>query len=57
MMLKRVDNGGFPVINRAYNAVFRANSLSLGLVVPLEAYSSGSTPSAGQQDGERGFWR
>ncbi|MEO1470181.1 MAG: TIGR03571 family LLM class oxidoreductase [Pseudomonadota bacterium] len=34
----------FPRINRAYNAVFRPGCLSIGLVVPLEAYAVGATP-------------
>jgi hypothetical protein len=38
MMLKQVDDGGFQPINRGYNSVFHLNRLSLGLVVPLEAY-------------------
>ncbi len=35
----------FQPINRGYNSVFRANRLSLGLVVPLENYSTGSVPA------------
>ena len=38
-MLKRVEKEAFQTINRGYNAVFRLNKLSLGLVVPLEAYA------------------
>ncbi|WP_299808446.1 LLM class oxidoreductase [uncultured Roseibium sp.] len=34
----------FRPINRAYNTVFRPNRLSLGLVVPLEAYPHSSVP-------------
>ena len=40
-----VANGGFQPINRGYNSVFRPGRLSLGLVVPLENYAVGSTPS------------
>ncbi|MEL7333436.1 MAG: LLM class oxidoreductase [Cyanobacteria bacterium J06560_2] len=36
---------GFQPINRAYNAVFRPNRLSLGLVVPIENYSRGPVPT------------
>lgn len=36
---------GWPPINRGYNAVFRLNRLSLGLVVPLESYTSGPVPT------------
>lgn len=35
----------FETINRGYNAVFRPNHLSLGLVVPLESYTHGPVPS------------
>lgn len=45
MMPRRVDDGGFQPINRGYNSVFRFNRLSLGLVVPLEAYPHGPVPS------------
>jgi len=34
----------FPHLNPGYNAVFRPNRLSLGLVVPLETYISGPVP-------------
>jgi luciferase-type oxidoreductase len=44
-MLKRVDDGEFQSINHGYNTVFRLNRLSLGLVVPLEAYAQGPVPS------------
>ena len=36
---------GFPQINPAYNGTFCPNRLSLGLVVPLEAYPSGAVPT------------
>ncbi|MEM6375754.1 MAG: LLM class oxidoreductase [Pseudomonadota bacterium] len=36
---------GFAQINRAYNRTFRPNRLSLGLVVPLEAYPDKAVPS------------
>lgn len=44
-MLKRLDETEFETINRAYNTVFRPNRLSIGLVVPLEAYNTSPVPS------------
>ncbi len=44
-MLKRLDDDAFEPINRAYNTVFRPNRLSLGLVVPIEAYTTSAVPS------------
>ncbi len=44
-MLKKVDKPGFRPLNRAYNAVFRPNRLSVGLVVPLETYATGPVPT------------
>jgi len=35
----------FEVINKGYNNVFKANKLSLGLVVPIENYSQSSVPT------------
>ena len=35
----------FPKLNRAYNTTFQPGKLSLGLVVPLEAYDVGAEPS------------
>ena len=35
----------FEKINRGYNSVFKANKLSLGLVVPIENYSQSSVPT------------
>jgi luciferase-type oxidoreductase len=34
----------FPQLNRAYNTVFRPGKLSIGLVVPLEAYPNAAAP-------------
>lgn len=34
----------FQTINRGYNNVFRANRMSLGLVVPIETYDKSSVP-------------
>lgn len=34
----------FPALNRAYGSVFRPGRLSLGLVVPLEAYPESAAP-------------
>ncbi|MFY0611535.1 MAG: LLM class oxidoreductase [Hyphomicrobiaceae bacterium] len=44
-MLKRLDDNEFEPINRAYKAVFQPNRLSLGLVAPLEAYTTSSVPT------------
>lgn len=44
-MLEQIDDPEFLPINRGYNAVFRPNRLSLGLVVPLETYSTGPVPA------------
>lgn len=35
----------FQSINRGYNSVFRPNRLSLGLMVPIENYSTGPVPA------------
>ncbi|MEM1075761.1 MAG: LLM class oxidoreductase [Pseudomonadota bacterium] len=35
----------FPVLNRAYNSVFRPGRLSVGLVVPLEAHGVNPVPT------------
>ena len=39
----------FSHINRGYNRTFRANKLSLGLVVPLENYATSAVPSMHKQ--------
>jgi len=39
------DEPGFQSINRGYNSVFHPDHLSLGLVVPLETYPQGPTPT------------
>jgi len=39
-----VANGAFPVMNRAYNQVFKPGKLSIGLVVPIENYASSAVP-------------
>ena len=44
-MLKTKKNKGFQSINKGYNSVFRSGRLSLGLVVPIETYSSGAVPT------------
>ncbi len=44
-MLVRVDDQGFAPINRAYDAVFQQNRLSVGLVVPLETYRTSPVPT------------
>ncbi|MEM9812855.1 MAG: LLM class oxidoreductase [Pseudomonadota bacterium] len=35
----------FPSLNRAYNSVFRPSSLTLGLVLPLDAHGQSPTPA------------
>ncbi|PSL19355.1 LLM class oxidoreductase [Shimia abyssi] len=44
-MLANTQSGSFAPINRAYNQVYQPNRLSIGLVLPLEAYSVGATPT------------
>ncbi len=44
-MLDDRSSAAFSRINRAFNAVFRPDRLSLGLVLPLEAYAVGQEPS------------
>ncbi|MEM6452881.1 MAG: LLM class oxidoreductase [Cyanobacteria bacterium P01_D01_bin.105] len=44
-MLKSIEKIQFKPINRGYNSVFRPNRLSLGLVVPIETYTTGSLPT------------
>lgn len=39
------DTTAFPSINAGYDSVFRPRRLSLGLVVPIEAYPDGPRPS------------
>lgn len=39
------ERTAFRPINRGYNSVFRAGQLSLGLVVPLERYTSSPVPT------------
>lgn len=36
---------GFPTINRAYGVAFKPGRLTLGLVIPIEAYRVGDAPS------------
>lgn len=45
MMLDSSQTAPFPEINAAYNGVFRPGRLSLGLVLPLEAYAVGAEPT------------
>ena len=44
-MLHEIEHTAFQSINRGYNAVFRPNRLSLGLVVPIESYLNGPVPA------------
>lgn len=43
-MLKKVEDTAFQTINRGYNTTFRPGLLSLGVVVPLENYSTSPVP-------------
>ncbi|MCR9120310.1 MAG: LLM class oxidoreductase [bacterium] len=47
-MVIKSDIAEFQTINRGYNSVFRANRLSLGLVVPIETYDKSSVPQMRQ---------
>lgn len=44
-MLNKVETGPFPRLNRAYNSVFNADKLSVGLVVPLENHAQSAVPT------------
>lgn len=44
-MIENNETREFQTINKGYNAVFRLNRLSIGLVVPLERYTTGPVPS------------
>ncbi|WP_170366358.1 LLM class oxidoreductase [Ruegeria arenilitoris] len=44
-MLDKNQNLSFAPINKAYGQVFRPDQLTLGLVLPLEAYPVGSEPT------------
>jgi len=44
-MHQQAITAGFEPINRGFDATFQVNRLSLGLVVPLEAYPEGPVPS------------
>lgn len=44
-MNEPMNDTEFPSINQGYNATFRLNQLSLGLVVPLENYANGPVPT------------
>ena len=60
-MLDKMQHNEFAEINVAYNRVFRPGRLSVGLVLPLEAYSVGTEPTlrghlaAAQKAEELGF--
>lgn len=43
-MLEQVEDTAFQTINRGYNSTFHQNRLSLGVVVPLENYSTSPVP-------------
>ncbi|EFO33059.1 favin-dependent monooxygenase [Roseibium sp. TrichSKD4] len=44
-MLTKAEHLDFPQINNGYNAVFKRNKLTLGLVVPIESYGQQPVPS------------
>ena len=44
-MLDKKQNPAFTPINLAFNQVFRPNRLTIGLVLPLEAYAVGASPT------------
>lgn len=44
-MLDTRQQKSFPRLNRAYNTVFQPDQLSLGLVVPIENYSTSTVPT------------
>lgn len=44
-MTEKVQKPSFRPINKAYNALFEPNQLSLGVVVPIEHYGQGPVPS------------
>lgn len=44
-MHKELDQLNFQTINQGYNSVFRPGRLTLGLVVPIEAYTNGPVPT------------
>lgn len=44
IMLDTKINPEFPKLNRAYNSVFKPGTLSIGLVIPLEAHRNSPTP-------------
>lgn len=44
-MLENVVCSGFQTLNKGYNAVFRPEKLSLGLVVPIENYARSPVPA------------
>ena len=60
-MLDKMQHMAFAPINDAYNRVFRPGRLSIGLVLPLEAYAVGAEPmmrrhlEAAQKAEELGF--
>lgn len=48
-MSENTDQSEFEPINRGYNTTFRPNRLSLGLVVPLETYTTSPVPTMNRQ--------
>ncbi|NNE96808.1 MAG: hypothetical protein HKN24_12350 [Acidimicrobiales bacterium] len=44
-METRLEITSFKQINRAYNTVFEAGRMSIGLVVPIETYADGPVPA------------
>lgn len=44
-MLDKPKSDAFPSINNAYNSVFKVGKLSIGLVLPIEAFPIGEVPT------------
>ncbi len=44
-MLDAAEQQAFPKLNRAYGEVFKPNGMTLGLVVPIEAYPNTAVPA------------
>ena len=44
-MLTQVNHPGFQLINRGYNTAYTPDRLNLGVVVPLETYTTGPVPT------------
>ena len=49
MSEKNLNTSSFQPLNKGYNAVFQVGQMSLGLVIPLEAYPDGPVPTMIEQ--------